>query len=54
MRWLRQSGDDSIRVMNAKFLKKQSHVTGFHPRVLFRSLKGLPAFLRDLKTVPRA
>ena len=39
--------------MNAKFLKKQSQVTGFHPRVLFRSLKGLPAFLRDLNKYRR-
>jgi hypothetical protein len=34
--------------MNFRFLKKQSYFTGFHPRVLLRSLRGLPIFLRDL------
>ncbi len=33
--------------MNSSFLKRQSYLTGFHPRILYRSLKGLPAFLRD-------
>src|SRR5437868_1287255 len=27
------------------FLKKQGYVTGFHPRVLQRSLQGLPSFI---------
>jgi hypothetical protein len=33
--------------MNIRFLNRQSYFTGFHPRILYWSLKGLPAFLRD-------
>lgn len=36
-----------------RFLKEQSHFTGFHPRVLLRSLKGVPPFLRDLSEYRR-
>ena len=31
--------------MIKSFLKKQGYVTGFHPRVLQRSLQGLPSFI---------
>jgi hypothetical protein len=36
--------------MDIKFLRRQSSFTGFHPRVLLRSLKGIGPFLKDLRT----
>jgi hypothetical protein len=34
--------------MISRFLKRQSYITGFHPRIFFRSLVGTPSFLSDL------
>jgi Caenorhabditis protein of unknown function, DUF268 len=43
-RWKRAS----LILMNSRFLKKQSYVTGFHPRIFFRSLAGMSSFVSDL------
>ncbi len=42
-----------MRFMITTFLKKQFYVTGFNPRILFRSLTGFPAFLGDLNKYQR-
>jgi hypothetical protein len=36
-----------------RFIAKQSYLTGFHPGLLVRSLKGVPPFLRDLSEYRR-
>jgi Caenorhabditis protein of unknown function, DUF268 len=39
--------------MNSDFLKRQLYLTGFSPEILFRNLKGIPSFLKDLRTYNR-
>jgi hypothetical protein len=39
--------------MNTDILKRQSNLTGFHPRVLFRSFKGILPFIKDLRKYSR-
>jgi SAM-dependent methyltransferase len=39
--------------MNTDFLRRQSYLTGFHPRVLFRSFKGILPFIKDLRKYSR-
>jgi hypothetical protein len=39
--------------MNTDFLRRQSYFTGFHPRVLFRSFKGILPFIKDLREYSR-
>ena len=36
-----------------RLIAKQYHLTGFHPGLLLRSLKGVPPFLRDLSEYRR-
>jgi hypothetical protein len=36
------------------FWKKQAYLTGFHPRTMLKSFKGLPAFIRGLRIYQRA
>jgi hypothetical protein len=38
----------ALPLMISRFLKRQSYITGFHPRIFFRSLVGTPSFLSDL------
>jgi hypothetical protein len=35
--------------MNTDLLRKQSYFTGFHPRVLLRSFKGILPFIKDVR-----
>ena len=39
--------------MNTDFLKRQVYLTGFRPKLLFRNLKGISPFLKDLRTYNR-
>jgi hypothetical protein len=39
--------------MNTDFLRKQSYFTGFHPRVLLRSFKGILPFIKDFRKYSR-
>ena len=45
---LRGGDVSALLLMLSRFLRKQSYITGFHPRIFFRSLAGVPSFLNDL------
>jgi hypothetical protein len=39
--------------MNTDFLRRQAYLTGFRPKILFRNLKGISPFLKDLRAYNR-